>query len=106
MHVLAKYADGVEHVISIAPNVDMNLQDLKAAIAPDAVSITPYTPPTTTALAAKARDERNDLLAASDWTQVADAPVDQAAWATYRQALRDITAQAGFPEQINWPEAP
>ena len=57
-------------------------------------------------LATNARAERNALLAASDWTQVPDAPVDQAAWATYRQALRDITAQAGFPEQINWPEAP
>jgi hypothetical protein len=58
------------------------------------------------ALAAQARAQRNDLLAASDWTQVPDAPVDQAAWATYRQALRDITAQAGFPTDINWPEAP
>ena len=58
------------------------------------------------ALAAQARAQRNGLLAASDWTQVPDAPVDQAAWATYRQALRDITAQAGFPTDINWPEAP
>lgn len=58
------------------------------------------------ALAAQARSKRNTLLAASDWTQVADAPVDQAAWATYRQELRDITAQAGFPENISWPVAP
>jgi hypothetical protein len=68
----------------------------------------PYapTPPSAEQLASEIRAERNRLLAASDWTQVADAPVDQAAWATYRQALRDITAQLGFPEQINWPEAP
>jgi hypothetical protein len=59
-----------------------------------------------TALAEAARAQRNVLLQQSDWTQVADAPVDQAAWATYRQALRDITAQAGFPETINWPVAP
>jgi hypothetical protein len=52
------------------------------------------------------RDKRNSLLQMSDWTQVADAPVDRAAWATYRQALRDITAQAGFPWTINWPVAP
>lgn len=52
------------------------------------------------------RAQRNRLLAASDWTQVADAPVDQAAWATYRQELRDITAQAGFPENVDWPTAP
>ena len=54
----------------------------------------------------RARQHRNRLLAASDWTQVQDAPVDQAAWATYRQALRDITEQAGFPETIDWPVQP
>jgi hypothetical protein len=59
-----------------------------------------------TTLAKDARAQRNVLLQQSDWTQVADAPVDQQAWATYRQALRDITAQAGFPETINWPIAP
>lgn len=62
--------------------------------------------PTSEQLATEARAKRNTLLAASDWTQVIDAPVDQAAWAVYRQALRDITAQAGFPETINWPVAP
>jgi hypothetical protein len=55
---------------------------------------------------ASVRAERNALLIASDWTQLADAPVDKAAWATYRQALRDITAQAGFPWTIDWPVAP
>lgn len=59
--------------------------------------------PSTEALAIAARSKRNSLLTASDWTQVADAPVDQAAWATYRQVLRDITEQAGFPETIDWP---
>jgi hypothetical protein len=49
------------------------------------------------------RAERDSKLANSDWTQVADAPVDKAAWATYRQALRDIPSQAGFPWDINWP---
>jgi hypothetical protein len=56
--------------------------------------------------AEKTRSQRTDKLKDSDWTQVADAPVDQAAWATYRQALRDITSQAGFPWTINWPVAP
>ncbi len=54
--------------------------------------------------AGQVRTERNEKLKDSDWTQVADAPVDQAAWATYRQALRDITAQAGFPWTVEWPE--
>jgi len=56
--------------------------------------------------AGQVRAERNDKLTASDWTQVADAPVDKAVWATYRQALRDITAQSGFPWTITWPDAP
>jgi hypothetical protein len=52
------------------------------------------------------REQRSTKLAESDWTQVADAPVDKAVWATYRQALRDITAQSGFPWTITWPDAP
>lgn len=62
------------------------------------------------AQAAQVRADRNAKLSASDWTQVADAlldaPVDKAAWTTYRQALRDVTAQDGFPWTITWPEAP
>lgn len=50
--------------------------------------------------------QRNSLLAASDWTQVTDAPVDKTAWATYRQELRDISAQAGFPWNVEWPTQP
>jgi len=53
-----------------------------------------------------ARAIRNAKLAASDWTQLADAPVDSAAWAVYRQALRDVTDQEGFPTDINWPVEP
>ena len=52
------------------------------------------------------RSQRDNLLAATDWTQVADAPVDQAAWAVYRQALRDVPAQAGFPDNVTWPTKP
>ena len=56
--------------------------------------------------ASAVRKSRGDKLAECDWTQVADAPVDKQAWATYRQALRDITAQKGFPWTITWPDAP
>jgi hypothetical protein len=51
------------------------------------------------------RADRNKRLADSDWTQVADAPVDKAAWAAHRQALRDVTAQEGFPWNVQWPES-
>ena len=56
--------------------------------------------------AANVRRNRNDKLKDCDWTQLADSPVDKAAWATHRQALRDISAQAGFPWTIDWPVAP
>ncbi len=52
------------------------------------------------------RTDRNQRLKDTDWTQVADAPVDKAAWAAYRQELRDITAQAGFPWEVQWPTQP
>lgn len=52
------------------------------------------------------RIKRNNDLAASDWTQVADAPVDKTAWANYRQALRDLPANTVDPRQANWPIAP
>ena len=56
--------------------------------------------------AAAVRANRTKRLADSDWTQLSDAPVTGTAWATYRQALRDITSQAGFPWTITWPDAP
>jgi len=55
--------------------------------------------------AARVREERNKKLAACDWTQVADAPVDKAAWSAYRQGLRDITTQSGFPWSVDWPKS-
>lgn len=73
-------------------------------------TIRPYTEEEVAALAVSAaasvRSVRNRRLAESDWTQVSDAPVDKAAWAAYRQELRDITAQAGFPHSVVWPTKP
>ena len=57
----------------------------------------------------EARAKRDKLLAETDWTQVMDAPIDAAtreAYRAYRQALRDIPEQEGFPETITWPELP
>ena len=56
--------------------------------------------------ASSVRDERNQKLAACDWTQIADSTADKAVWATYRQALRDVTKQSGFPWTITWPTQP
>jgi len=52
------------------------------------------------------RSQRDALLTSTDWTQVPDAPVDSDAYATYRQELRDIPQQTGFPTDVNWPLKP
>ena len=59
-----------------------------------------------TAKESEVRGQRNQLLKDSDWTQVADAPVDKDAWATYRQTLRDVTSQEGFPFNVVFPNPP
>lgn len=55
---------------------------------------------------AAVRVERDRLLAACDWTQVADAPVDASVWAVYRQALRDVPQTFDDPAEVVWPEVP
>ena len=53
------------------------------------------------------RDERNQKLQASDWTQMPDVTIpNKTEWATYRQELRDITDQPGYPSSIVWPTPP
>jgi hypothetical protein len=49
---------------------------------------------------------RNGELARTDWTQVADSVCDKTAWATYRQALRDLPASNSDPRKIELPSAP
>jgi hypothetical protein len=49
---------------------------------------------------------RNAELLRTDWTQLADVPVDKAAWANYRQSLRDLPAQGGQAEAAIFPVAP
>ena len=56
--------------------------------------------------AKEVRTQRDALLAETDWTQVADAPVDAQAYANYRQALRDVPQQSGFPTEVVWPIRP
>lgn len=58
-------------------------------------------------LAAQARTQRNKLLAETDWTQYKD--IDESVstqYTSYRQALRDLTSQSGFPLNITWPSKP
>ena len=60
-------------------------------------------------LASAARRRRDDLLRASDWTQLPDVQLSddaRAAWQRYRQALRDISDQPEFPVSVTWPALP
>lgn len=52
------------------------------------------------------RRKRDVILARCDWTQVPDAPVDQAAWAVYRQQLRDLPSNTTDPRNPAWPSPP
>lgn len=59
--------------------------------------------------AAEAREKRNALIAETDFMAMPDYPLDEekkAAVLAYRQALRDVPEQAGFPRQIDWPVKP
>ena len=59
--------------------------------------------------AKEARGKRDRLLVESDWVTIratdSGDPVPTE-WLDYRQALRDITEQTGFPEEIEWPQEP
>ncbi len=61
-------------------------------------------PDITTVKAVAIRAERDALLAASDSMALADRITD--AWRTYRQSLRDLPAQSGFPTNVTWPTEP
>jgi hypothetical protein len=52
------------------------------------------------------RNWRNAELIACDWTQIGDSTADQAAWATYRQKLRDLPASNADPKKIKFPIRP
>ena len=57
--------------------------------------------------AAMVRNDRDGRLTECDWTQADDSPLKAAsAWTTYRQALRDVPTQSGFPHTVTWPTKP
>lgn len=89
------YSNGVEQIngkwFTKHSVADMNAEAIAAKDAEQAKSV---------------REDRNKRLAETDWTQLTDAPVNSAAWGTYRQNLRNITEQSGFPWEVTWPTKP
>jgi Phage tail assembly chaperone protein len=55
--------------------------------------------------AAEVRTERNEKITACDWRVLPDVS-NSDAWKVYRQALRDVPMQLGFPNNVVWPDAP
>ncbi len=66
-----------------------------------------YTPPTRQQLSFHIKIKRDTLLNSTDWTQLPDVPEEtKQKWSVYRQALRDITNQEGYPNTVTWPTEP
>ena len=87
-------------------DMTINNNDLLSLIGADfAAYVAPTADETNAALAAAVRADRNARLAASDWMASQDVTMSDD-WRTYRQALRDLPAQAGFPTSVTWPTAP
>lgn len=83
--------------------VDLTPEEIAELEARDAV----YFAEADTRKAAEVRSERNAKLAATDWTQADDVPQTvKDSYVSYRQALRDLPAQSGFPNEVVWPIAP
>lgn len=62
-------------------------------------------PPTPIVTAEQVRAQRDALLAETDWAMLTDVTAP-AGYLEYRQALRDVPAQAGFPADVTWPTKP
>lgn len=104
---------GADHEAVLVPPKGVPVDDTQHAVdlATGTIIDKPAPHPDETAAAAQAvlRRRRTQLLAASDWTQLADAslpPEARAAWAAYRRALRDLPANSPDPAKPVWPQAP
>lgn len=101
--------DSVEADLNCRPGEDWvegTADVLKDHVVDGQITPKPPAPADLTLAWAALRAERNRRLTASDWTQVADAPVDQAAWAAYRAALRTLPENTTDPLNPVWPVAP
>ena len=87
-------------------DMTINNNDLLSLIGTDfAAYVAPTSDETNAALAADVRADRNARLAATDWMASQDVTMSDE-WRTYRQELRDVPSQSGFPTSVTWPTAP
>ena len=86
-------------------------QEIKEAFERGEIQVSDYVPTVIPdeVLAFEIRDRRNDLLTETDYLMQPDYPISEetrTSLKAYRQALRDITNQEGFPQEVVWPEKP
>jgi len=97
--LLEQYVANAQAAANAPPQVASNLDAITALV----------TPPTDAQVAEMVRTQRNQLIFATDKTQLKDAPASgtlQMDWATYRAALRDLPIKTGFPTAPSWPIPP
>jgi len=90
---MKKYVDGVL--------TDMTTEEIAARQAEE----TAWTNGAADRAASEAREKRNSLLGETDYFALTDVALS-AEMTTYRQALRDVTSQSGFPTDVTWPQKP
>jgi hypothetical protein len=102
--LLTQYVSNAQLAAAQSAAVALNDATIRSLV------VTPLAPTLTTAeVAQSVRTDRNRLMVLTDWTVLPNSPFTTAettAWATYRQGLRDITTQSGFPSTVVWPVPP
>lgn len=97
-------------IVAMRPSGQMQrIVDLRQAATPTHLAALIPINASTIDLTTVVRGQRDSLLTQSDWSQLPDAPLSdlaRAAWVEYRQMLRDVPEQAGFPESVDWPLPP
>jgi hypothetical protein len=100
-HVNLNIKDGLYYIEGEYSNNEYKIVDRQPVLKSQSEKLTPIDE-----VWSEFRNIRDIKLQVSDWTQVPDAPVDQAAWAIYRQELRDLPANTTDPRNVTWPEEP
>lgn len=109
-HLMDEYPEGVPFCADPTDCMAHGRELYQRALAGDFGPVAAYTPPPPLPLEEQeivVRQQRDTLLTQSDWTQLPDVPEEtKAKWAPYRQQLRDVTLQKGFPYNVIWPTEP
>lgn len=106
-HLLGAYPNGVTFCAAVDDCEPHGREIFSRCVAGDFGPVAQYAPPSEDQQSAYVRIQRDALLVQTDWTQLPDVPdATKTKWASYRQELRDVTLQEGFPYNVIWPTPP